>query len=523
MSGTRTVARNVLWNWAGLATQMIAGIIMVPFLVGELGEAGYGLWILIAALTGYFDLFDLGLRGSLGRNIAYYRARGDEQAVNAIISTGLALLLAGASLVLLASLGAPWVYYNILSIPDPFYQQVWLALVLVGVNLALIFPLSVCDGILWAQERFDLLNWIDIPAVILRTVLTLVLLPGADQPLVLLAGILIAVTAGSGLAKIVCVMLLDRRLRLGWRHCHWNTARELLHFGIWMFVLSLSHTITGKLGEFLIGNRIGTTLVAPYAVAARLVEYVRSLMITSTGVLTPRATALHAQDQQGQQQTMFVLGGRLCLCLALFAAGLFFLVGGDLLRLWLRRELAYAPELLCTLMVGQIVPLSQLVTYSMVLGIGAHRYWAILGLVEAVLIVVLALCWLPLLGVLGIGWAVAVPLLLCRGVLPLLHGCRLLRVPLSLYLRQAVLPALGAAVPAVLLLAGLTWLAPPRSWWLFLVYLAIYGSACLASIGCLVLGPRRWQRLLRRSPAPSPAPPLPPPTGTDSREATVMP
>ena len=62
-----TVARNVVCNWAGTATHMIAGFVVAPFLVQQLGQSGYGQWVLIASVTGYLDLLDLGLRGSLGR------------------------------------------------------------------------------------------------------------------------------------------------------------------------------------------------------------------------------------------------------------------------------------------------------------------------------------------------------------------------------------------------------------------------------------------------------------------------
>src|SRR5262245_37221296 len=108
MSSKHVVARNVLWNWAGMATYMLAGFVVAPFLVHHLGETNYGLWILIASLTGYFSLLDLGVGGSVGRNVAFHRAKNDQDAVNAIVSTALALLsgvallaLAGTAVVLL--------------------------------------------------------------------------------------------------------------------------------------------------------------------------------------------------------------------------------------------------------------------------------------------------------------------------------------------------------------------------------------------------------------------------------------
>src|SRR5438445_9695240 len=90
MSTKQTIARNICWNWAGMAANMVAGFVIAPFLVSRLGETSYGLWILIASLSGYFQFLDLGVRGSVGRNMAFYRAKGDQAGINAILNSALA-------------------------------------------------------------------------------------------------------------------------------------------------------------------------------------------------------------------------------------------------------------------------------------------------------------------------------------------------------------------------------------------------------------------------------------------------
>src|SRR5437764_9805770 len=105
MTSKRVVARNVIWNSAGTATHLLAGFVVAPFLVRHLGETGYGLWILIASLTGYFSVLDLGVCGSVGRNLAFHRARNDADGARAILSTALAVLAVVALLALLATAG----------------------------------------------------------------------------------------------------------------------------------------------------------------------------------------------------------------------------------------------------------------------------------------------------------------------------------------------------------------------------------------------------------------------------------
>ena len=44
-----------------MAIPMLAGFVIAPFLVHRLGELRYGEWILIASMTNYFGLLDLGI------------------------------------------------------------------------------------------------------------------------------------------------------------------------------------------------------------------------------------------------------------------------------------------------------------------------------------------------------------------------------------------------------------------------------------------------------------------------------
>src|SRR5262249_6714392 len=104
MSTQRTVARNIIWNWAGTVINMAAGFAVTPYMVHGLGHTLYGLWILIASLTNYFGFLDLGIRGAVGRNIAFLRAKHDTDGVNAVLSTALVLLSIAAMLALSASM-----------------------------------------------------------------------------------------------------------------------------------------------------------------------------------------------------------------------------------------------------------------------------------------------------------------------------------------------------------------------------------------------------------------------------------
>src|SRR5262249_45927622 len=175
MIGKRRIAFNVMWDWAGMAVGILSGFVVSPFLVRTLDETGYGLWILIASLSGYFGLLDLGVRGSVGRNMAFYRARNELGHVNAILNTALALLLIPALLSAIGAFGLAPLFGRLFAVPEGRETAVRLALVLTGINLAVAILFSVFDAALWSMQRFDVLNAIDIPVTLLRTLLTFLL------------------------------------------------------------------------------------------------------------------------------------------------------------------------------------------------------------------------------------------------------------------------------------------------------------------------------------------------------------
>src|ERR1700730_15716486 len=96
----RSVARNVIWNWAGMVVGLAVGVVVMPFLIHRLGQESYGLWILIGSLTNYFRLLDLGVRGSVGRYVAFYKAKHDRDGVNRTLSTA-TVILAGVAILAL--------------------------------------------------------------------------------------------------------------------------------------------------------------------------------------------------------------------------------------------------------------------------------------------------------------------------------------------------------------------------------------------------------------------------------------
>jgi O-antigen/teichoic acid export membrane protein len=480
MINRRRIVLNVSWNWAGLACSMLAGFVVAPFLVDRLGEHGYGLWVLIGSLTGYFSLLDLGVRGSVGRNMAFCRARNDASQTSAILGTAMALLAVPATLALAGSAGLALIFFDLFDVPADQSDAVRLALLLTGVHLSLSILLSTFDAVLWSMQRFDLINLIDIPVTLVRVGLTFALVDG-EHGLERLAQLTLLSTVLAGAAKAAASFAVDRSLRIGPGRVTADTVRILLNFGIWSWLQSLTRMITTQCGPLLLGARLGVDWVTPYSLAVRLVGLATSLLVAASGVLTPVATALHATARHEQQHRLLLDGSKLCLALALFFLTFFVFQGDTFLRLWLRADMPEAYVVLVILAAGEVLPLSQLVGSSMIIAIGRHRLLALAGLVENGAVVILGSLWIAHWGLAGMAAAAALAAFACRGIWQMIFACRVVGLPIRRYLVDALLPAVETAAPPAVLLAVLTVVRPVAGWLDMIGYLGIFALAYAGS------------------------------------------
>src|ERR1700757_3153592 len=84
------IVKNVSSSWIALGTNVLVGIFLSPFMLHRLGDAAFGIWVLIFSITGYYGLFDLGIRSSLVRYVSTYTAKKDSIGLAKLISTSLA-------------------------------------------------------------------------------------------------------------------------------------------------------------------------------------------------------------------------------------------------------------------------------------------------------------------------------------------------------------------------------------------------------------------------------------------------
>ena len=478
----RRVALNVAANTTSTIINAFCGFLILPFLISKLGRETYGIWTLIVACAGYFLLLDFGLSGAVGRLIAGYRSQGDMHKVNVVISTTALMLLGVCALVIVLSYFLAIPFFYLFDVPPAEKPDTALALFIIGTTTALSFPGMISYGFLWGYERFDLHNYIEIPVVLIRTGLTLSVIT-SEAHLTDLAWIVSGTSVAGYVIRTAVCWWVEPRLRIRFQFFSRQVLSEMFIFGIWFGLLSLTRSMLPNIAPFVIGSRLDLAAVTTYTIPRLLVSYTNWVMVSGTQALAPKAAVYHFASEPQKQQELFILGGRYTFALSLFILGGAVFFGYELLTLWQGSPQQQEYYLLIILMCGEVIPLSQWITYNLVVSMGAHRRLALLGVLEAATVLALAAALVGIQQLEGVALAVALSALAFRGLLQLYYGCQLVGLPVWRFVRLVFVPVIVFSIPAFALAALYKEAVTADSW------LALFGS-------CVLYGAVYWLCML---------------------------
>jgi O-antigen/teichoic acid export membrane protein len=450
-------SRPAVWNlltgtavkYVLLATNIGLGIFMMPFTVHHLGTAQYGLWMMIASMTAYFQLLDLGYGGALVRHVADADAKRQPDRVNEVVSTfavvyGAIGAIALIGVVLLALLLVP----DFPGIPPGQVHTAQLVILILGLRIAVGFPMTVFGAVTTARQYFALNGAIAIVVTLANAAVTYLVL-AAGHGLVPLVAATTAVAIASYAAYAASARHAFPPLRFrpsAFRRTH---VREVTQFSLYLFIIDVAIQIGFNLDNIVVGAALGTSAVAVYAVALRLAEYQRLLCNQFNGLLFPVVVRFEARGDRDALKHTMVEGTRLALALVTGAAICLIGFGRPLVAAWMGPDFGAAVVPLYLLAVTGVVLVGQGPLGNVLLASGRQRLVAWTSLAEAVANLALSVLLGRRYGLLGVALGTAVPILIANLFVLMPAACRRLDIRVWAFVRATSGPALTAALPAI--------------------------------------------------------------------------
>ena len=309
-------ARNIGSNWVLLAMNVGISFMLSPFVVNKLGSVYYGIWAIAMQFTGYLYLMDFGVRESVIRYTSKYAVRKQARSLNQVLSTSLILYLPITIGCVLLTLICSWLAPSIFDIPDTHTSEARLAIIFVGLTIAQTFIFNVFTGIQHGLNRFFISNVTGMVMTVLRTALIVIML-SLGYKLVALAAIQFGVAILGG---IVVAWQATRSLRLAGtplklelpgRRRFAALRRKVLGYGFYVLVNNIAQKINFTSDAVVIGIFLPVSAVTPYAIAGSLIDYLRSLIMSTAQLFNPLSSALHTLRRSEELISLLIRGSKL--------------------------------------------------------------------------------------------------------------------------------------------------------------------------------------------------------------------
>jgi O-antigen/teichoic acid export membrane protein len=327
------LARNMAAAMANSAVVVLINLVALPFYLRYLGMEAYGLIGFYATLQTVLQVLDLGLAPTVSREVAHGAETGQQRRSASLLRTlGIVYLGVAIAIATLVAFAAPWIGANWLQAKSLPADAVAQAVMLMGVNLACRWPISLYHGALVGAHRLARSAATSMTINVCAAITTIAVLAWNTRSI----QAFFVVQAVFGLLQALVLRVLARRA-VGERDAPYDFAdlKRVWHFSAWMGGVVIGGLLLTQVDKIVLSRTLTLDAFGHYVLAALLVSGLQLLTTPLFSTLYPKFSALLARGDRSSLEYLYDRGTRL-FAIALFAlAFALAFQAGPLLMVWL--------------------------------------------------------------------------------------------------------------------------------------------------------------------------------------------
>ena len=506
------IIKNVGSTWFSTGLNILIGVFMSPFILHRLGDTAFGLWVLVFSLTGYYGIFDFGIRSSLVRYVSKYTATHDLEEVTGLVNSAMfTYSCVGLLSILITVVGCIYID-RLFHIPPAFHSTARRLLLVVGVSVGLGFPFGVFGGMLEGLQKFYIINWTNIAFSSVARVVLLVFYLNRGYGLLTVALITVGLPLLASLVRaVVALRLLP--VKFSWKYVNRDAFRHMANYSGTTFVILMGARLRFKTDALVIGTFLSSAAITYFYAGSKLVDYAGEVVSDLAQIFVPMSSQSDAAGNMDRLRKIFVLGNRACAFTMLPITAAFVILGKSIIEVWVgKRYVAQGYPVLLTLIIPYTLMMVQAASSRVLFGMSKHRALAVVTMIEGISNLVLSILLVRPFGILGDAFGTAIPLACTFLLFMPYHLCSRLGIRMSTYVRQAYLLPLALCAPMAAVLWFLQrWFVPhsylqliPQLLAAGLVYGLCLGWAHLTDRALQVEGLPARTKALELAPSPAP-------------------
>ena len=382
-------------------------LIVTPFFVKKFGIEGYGIYVLITSLIGYYGLLDLGFGEALIKFIAEYQIRGDFRSINKAINSAIAVQsligsIASVSLVLLVH---PLIH--VLKISESFRDVTEFGISVCSLGFFLTMISGAFSSAVKGLQRFDISSKVDGIINISITILMVILVAsgyGLKECLV--------VNVLMNLVTLIIYFIIIRNLIPTWKPeftADLTYIRSFFSFSFYIFLSKLSGIFGNYIVRFIVSAFLSPAAVTYYVVPSKLVGAIGGFLGGASNAFFPYSSALNSSNDKEGIKATYLKGSRVFTGIAAPVCFALILLSKPVLTLWMGSGFAEKSWfILSILAMGSFIGSLSAIPNTIIMGLGNSKLVGQFALIALFLYVLLVPLLTKFFGITGTSFAILV-------------------------------------------------------------------------------------------------------------------
>lgn len=429
----------IVLSYINLAIGSAIPFVYTPIMLRLLGQAEYGLYSLSHSITGYLSLLSFGLGSTIVRYITKYKVENDKEKEQETFGLFLIFYLILSALVIIVGgilvLCADTFFSSGLTSEE--LSKMKILMIIMTVNTAIAFPISVYSSVALAHERFIFERTVSIIFTIGAPLFNLIILfMGFGSIGMALVGVSLQIISAP-----IYILFCTRRLRLkpSFKKPEVSFLKEIVGFSFYIFLGSIVDMLFWATDKVILGALIGTVAVAIYNIGGTFNTIITQLSTTISGVLVPKITGMVVLEKSRQELSdLFVRIARLQFIIVGLVVSGFVAFGKPFLYMWAGEEYRDSYYIALLTLVPMIIPLTQSSALAIVVAQNKHKFRSLVYLGIAILNVFSTWLVVPYYGGIGAALCSCVSYVLGQGIIMNIYYSRVTKLDIPAYWKEII-------------------------------------------------------------------------------------
>ncbi len=493
-SVNRRIALNASTNFVRFGSQVVIVFLMTPFIIGSVGDASYGVWVVILSFAGYAAILEFGVHESLIKLVSKYETLGDAAKINQVFSIAFLFM---ASLALLSFTILFWIVPGALPRllgEGADLQTATLLLKIVAFDAVLMLMNFSFSGMIYGFQLYHIKNTLDIFIGLVSPLVVYILIRLDYGVLSLAYGTILFNALNLLIFSSLCKYHF-RPLRLVYGSGSFTAVREILAVSSRLFTSATALRLARNSQPLVIAWFLPPAWNAFYAVPARLADYGNELLYVLSRGFMPIFSEYHSRGDRAAIRelyfrfTRFIVAGFFPLILSLLV------FGESFLSIWMSAEYAEKGKwVLLFLTLSIFVQSCQPLWAKLLIGVERLGVIVSVNVSVSILQIVLGIVLVAAYGIDGMALSILCAMFVSQFIY-FRYVARYLETTPWDYIRGCHVRALLASAVFFALISTLRGTFPPQSYFAILWQLA-FGFAVYIPLAWFLVLSRNERRVL---------------------------